>query len=74
MAAAPWHAGHRLAGLAKNRPEFSARVPDGVMTELSKLYVDVVGIAAPGALKAVLEMVPLSKCCSAATIRSGPRT
>src|SRR5438128_1917133 len=31
---------NRLAGLAKNRPELSARVPNGVMHELAKLYVD----------------------------------
>jgi 6-methylsalicylate decarboxylase len=50
----------RLAGLAKNRPELSARVPNGVMHELSKLYVDVVGVTTPGALRAVLDIVPMS--------------
>jgi predicted TIM-barrel fold metal-dependent hydrolase len=52
--------GHRLVGLARNRPELGARVPNGVMHELSKLYVDVVGVMTPGALKAVLDIVPLS--------------
>src|SRR5215203_5852507 len=51
---------NRLAGLAKNRPELNARVPNGVMHELSKLYVDVVGVTTPGALKAVLDIVPIS--------------
>jgi len=51
---------NRLAGLAKNRPELSARVPNGVMHELSKLYVDVVGVTTPGALRAVLDIVPMS--------------
>jgi predicted TIM-barrel fold metal-dependent hydrolase len=51
---------NRLAGLARNRPELNARVPNGVMQELSKLYVDVVGITTPGALKAVLDIVPMS--------------
>ena len=50
----------RLAGLAKNRPELNARVPNGVMHELSKLYVDVVGVTSPGALRAVLDIVPMS--------------
>lgn len=50
----------RLAGLAKNRPELNARVPNGVMHELGKLYVDVVGVTTPGALKAVLDIVPMS--------------
>jgi predicted TIM-barrel fold metal-dependent hydrolase len=51
---------HRLAGLAKNRPELNARVPNGVMHELSKIYVDVVGVVTPGALQAVLDVVPMS--------------
>ena len=41
---------NRLAGLAKNRPELAARVPNGVKAELSKLYLDVVGVTTPGAL------------------------
>ena len=51
---------NRLVGLAKNRPELNARVPNGVMHELSKLYVDVVGVTTPGALRAVLDIVPMS--------------
>ena len=52
---------NRLAGLARNRPELAARVPNGVRAELSKIYVDVVGIATPGALKAILDWVPMSQ-------------
>jgi predicted TIM-barrel fold metal-dependent hydrolase len=50
----------RLAGLARNRPELSAQVPNGVMHELGKIYVDVVGVTTPGAMKAVLDIVPMS--------------
>jgi 6-methylsalicylate decarboxylase len=51
---------HRLQGLAKNRPEMGAQVPNGVMHELSKIYVDVVGVTSPGAMRAVLDIVPMS--------------
>jgi predicted TIM-barrel fold metal-dependent hydrolase len=51
----------RLAGLARNRPELAARVPNGVRQELGKLYFDVVGITTPGALQAVLDIVPMSQ-------------
>jgi 6-methylsalicylate decarboxylase len=51
---------NRLVGLARNRPELGARVPAGVKAELAKLYVDVVGVTTPGALKAVLDIVPMS--------------
>jgi predicted TIM-barrel fold metal-dependent hydrolase len=51
---------NRLAGLARNRPELAARVPNGVKHELSKLYVDVVGVTSPGALQAILDVVPMS--------------
>src|SRR5262245_11391129 len=51
---------NRLVGLARTRPELGARVPNGVKAELSKLYVDIVGVATPGALSAVLDVVPMS--------------
>ncbi len=51
---------HRLAGLARNRPELAARVPGGVANALRKLYVDVVGVTSPGALAAILDVVPKS--------------
>jgi 6-methylsalicylate decarboxylase len=50
----------RLAGLARHRPQLSARIPNGVMHELGKLYLDVVGVTTPGALKAILDIVPIS--------------
>jgi 6-methylsalicylate decarboxylase len=52
---------NRLVGLAKNRPELGARVPNGVKAELSKLYLDVVGVTTPGALAAILDIVPMSQ-------------
>ena len=52
---------NRLAGLAENRPESAARVPNGVKAELGKLYLDVVGVTTPGALAAVLDIVPMSQ-------------
>jgi 6-methylsalicylate decarboxylase len=51
---------NRLVGLAKNRPELGSRVPNGVMHELGKLYFDVVGVTTPGALRAILDIVPIS--------------
>ena len=54
-----WRTGS--SGLAKNRPELGARVPNGVKAELSKLYLDVVGVTTPGALAAVLDIVPMSQ-------------
>jgi 6-methylsalicylate decarboxylase len=51
----------RMAGLARNRPELAARVPNGVMAELKKLYYDVVGIRTPGAFSAVQEMADPSR-------------
>jgi predicted TIM-barrel fold metal-dependent hydrolase len=52
---------NRLVGLARNRPELGARVPNGVMNELGKLYLDVVGVTTPGALTAILDIVPMSQ-------------
>ncbi len=51
---------NRMAGLAKNRPELAARVPNGVAAELRKLYADVVGVTTPGALAAILDVIPMS--------------
>jgi predicted TIM-barrel fold metal-dependent hydrolase len=51
---------NRLVGLARNRPELNARVPNGVMHELRKLYFDVVGVTTAGALRAVLDIVPMT--------------
>ena len=51
----------RLVGLAKNRPELGARVPNGVMAELGKLYYDVVGANTPGPYAALREIAPVSR-------------
>jgi predicted TIM-barrel fold metal-dependent hydrolase len=51
---------NRLVGLSRTRPELGARVPAGVKAELAKLYVDVVGVTTPGALAAILDIVPMS--------------
>jgi 6-methylsalicylate decarboxylase len=37
----------RIASIAKNRKDLSARVPNGVMPELQKLYYDIAGINHP---------------------------
>lgn len=52
---------NRLVGIAKNRPDLGAKVPNGVKHELSKLYFDVIGVITPGAFKAVLDIVPMSQ-------------
>ena len=36
-------------------------MPNGVKQELSRLYPDVVGVTTPGALAAVLDIVPMSQ-------------
>ena len=51
----------RVAGLAKNRPELAARVPNGVMAEFRKLYYDVVGVSARGAFAALKEIADPSR-------------
>ena len=51
----------RIVGLAKNRPELAARVPNGVMTELKKLYYDVVGVNTRGAFAALREIADPSR-------------
>jgi predicted TIM-barrel fold metal-dependent hydrolase len=47
---------HRLVGLARNRTDLAPRVPNGVMTELKRLYFDAVGIATPGTYAAIEEI------------------
>jgi 6-methylsalicylate decarboxylase len=51
----------RVVGLARNRPELAARVPNGVMAELRKLYYDVVGIGTRGAFTALKEIADPSR-------------
>jgi predicted TIM-barrel fold metal-dependent hydrolase len=47
----------RIAGVAKNRPDLSAQVPNGVMHELRKLYYDIAGVSHPIAFRAALDLV-----------------
>jgi predicted TIM-barrel fold metal-dependent hydrolase len=51
----------RIAAIARNRKDLSARVPNGVMTELKKLYYDIAGVNHPIAFKAVCELVGTSQ-------------
>jgi 6-methylsalicylate decarboxylase len=46
----------RIVGLARNRPELAARMPNGVMAELKKFYYDVVGVRTPGAFAALKDI------------------
>jgi predicted TIM-barrel fold metal-dependent hydrolase len=47
----------RIAGIAKNRKDLSARVPNGVIPELKKLYYDIAGISHPIPFNAIRELV-----------------
>jgi len=51
----------RVVGLARNRPELAARVPNGVMAELRKLYYDVVGVSTRGAFAALKDIADPSR-------------
>jgi predicted TIM-barrel fold metal-dependent hydrolase len=51
----------RVVGLARNRPELAARVPNGVMAELRKLYYDVVGVSTRGTIAALKEIADPSR-------------
>ena len=51
----------RLVSFAGNRPQLTKNIPNGVMHELGKLYLDVVGLNSPGALAALLDIVPMSQ-------------
>ncbi|CAN0114550.1 unnamed protein product [Phaeothamnion confervicola] len=51
----------RLVSFAGNRPQLSQFIPNGVMHELRKLYLDLVGLNSPGQLQAILELVPMSQ-------------
>jgi predicted TIM-barrel fold metal-dependent hydrolase len=46
----------RLVGLARNRADLCAHVPNGVMTELKRLFFDVVGLITPGTYMAIEEL------------------
>ncbi len=47
----------RIEGIAKNRKDLSARVPNGVMAELKKLYYDIAGITHPIPFNAIRDLV-----------------
>ena len=51
----------RIAGIAKNRPDLAARVPNGVMAELQKLYYDIAGINHPIPFNAIRDLVGASQ-------------
>jgi predicted TIM-barrel fold metal-dependent hydrolase len=51
----------RIAGIAKNRPDLSARVPNGVLPELKKLYYDIAGISDPIPFNAIRALVGSSQ-------------
>jgi predicted TIM-barrel fold metal-dependent hydrolase len=47
----------RIAGLARNRPDLAKRVPTGVMHELSRLHLDVVGVNNRSCFEAMRDLV-----------------
>jgi predicted TIM-barrel fold metal-dependent hydrolase len=51
----------RIAGIAKNRQDLSARVPNGVIGELKKLYYDIAGINHAIPFNAIRELVGTSQ-------------
>jgi 6-methylsalicylate decarboxylase len=51
----------RIAGIARNRKDLSARVPNGVLPELKKLYYDIAGISDPIPFNAIRDLVGTSQ-------------
>jgi predicted TIM-barrel fold metal-dependent hydrolase len=51
----------RIAGIAKNRKDLSARVPNGVLPELKKLNYDIAGIGDPIPFNAIRALVGTSQ-------------
>jgi predicted TIM-barrel fold metal-dependent hydrolase len=47
----------RITGIARNRKDLSARVPNGVMAELQKLHYDIAGINHPIPFAAIRDLV-----------------
>src|SRR5262249_17445816 len=47
----------RIEGIARNRKDLSARVPNGVMAELRKLYYDIAGVIDPIPFTAIRALV-----------------
>ena len=51
----------RIVGVAKNRKDLADRVPTGVMHELGRLYLDVVGISSRSCFEAARDLVGPSR-------------
>ena len=51
----------RIAGIAKNRKDLSARVPNGVLPELRKLHYDTAGVIDPIPFNAIRSLVGSSQ-------------
>jgi predicted TIM-barrel fold metal-dependent hydrolase len=47
----------RIAGIARNRKDLTARVPNGVIPELKKLHYDIAGISDPIPFNAIRALV-----------------
>jgi 6-methylsalicylate decarboxylase len=47
----------RITGITKNRKDLTARVPNGVMAELKKLYYDIAGVIDPIPFNAIRALV-----------------
>jgi predicted TIM-barrel fold metal-dependent hydrolase len=47
----------RITGITKNRKDLTARVPNGVMAELKKLYYDIAGVIDPIPFNAIRSLV-----------------
>jgi predicted TIM-barrel fold metal-dependent hydrolase len=51
----------RITAIARNRKDLSARVPNGVMAELEKLYYDIAGVIDPIPFNAIRSLVGPSR-------------
>src|SRR5262245_14359236 len=51
----------RIEGIARNRPDLSAKVPNGVMHEIKRLYYDIAGVTHPIAFNAAYQLVGASQ-------------
>ena len=51
----------RIAGIAKNRKDLTARVPNGVLPELRKLHYDIAGVIDPIPFNAIRSLVGSSQ-------------
>jgi predicted TIM-barrel fold metal-dependent hydrolase len=51
----------RIEGIARNRPDLSAQVPNGVMHEIERLHYDIAGVTHPIAFNAAYQLVGASQ-------------